>query len=34
MKAQILMPKEREELRMIARLQTMNIYPQLVRNAH
>ena len=31
MKAQILMPKEREELRMIARLQTMNIYPQLVR---
>jgi len=30
-KAQILMPQEREELRMIARLQTMNVYPQLVR---
>jgi hypothetical protein len=31
MKAQILMPQEREDLRMIARLQTMNIYAQLVR---
>jgi len=30
-KTQILMPQEREELRSVARLQMLNIYPQLVR---